>query len=135
MEINKLSKSELIERLRQIGELTLFTSNEKNLSSNSNRSDLEELIGSLPFLLLNEQLFEKNIDISNFAKKLGIDIPTPEKKKKEDLIGRIIVSIAKFDVRKLNNLNNIIKNIESSSKINKNNFFNEWEIAIKSIDL
>ena len=69
--------------------------------------------------------------------KLGIRIPSPEKKKKEDIIGRIVSAVSKFDKRKIEQLNTAIDNLNKKSTTNKdkNNFFNEWEEAIKNIDL
>lgn len=98
--------------------------------------DLENLIGTIPFLLLDEKIFQKNIDITEFAKKIGVFIPSADKKKKEDIIGRIIVSISKFNGFKINELNKIIKKLNSSTTPkNKSNFFKNWDLAIKQMKI
>ena len=131
MDINKYSKKELVDIVKGIN--NLIQNKETKVSK---KKDLESLIGSLPFLLLNEKIFQKNLDVANFGKQLGIRIPSPEKKKKEDIIGRIISSISKFDTKKIENLNIVIEDFKKRpSPTNKSNFFNEWEEAIKNINL
>lgn len=133
MDFNKYNKKELVEIVRAINNLIL----KKEANNISKKKDLESLIGSLPFLLLNESFFQKNLDVANFGEKLGIKIPSPEKKKKEDIIGRIVSAVSKFDKRKIEQLNTAIDNLnkKSTANKNKNNFFNDWEEAIKNIDL
>jgi len=137
---NNLSKKELIDVLENIKKV-LEGNNEKQPSlpfSNSDdfSTDLENLIGTIPFLLLNQQLFEKNQDIADFANKLNINIPSPEKKKREDIIGRVVSAIARFDNKKIAELNYTIKSIKNSDmKKGKSNFFKDWENAIKQIKL
>jgi len=133
MDFNKYNKKELVDIVKSINNLL----QKKEVKGTTKKKDLESLIGSLPFLLLNEAFFEKNLDVANFGEKLGIRIPSPEKKKKEDIIGRIVSAVSKFDKRKIEQLNTAIDNLNKKSTTNKdkNNFFNEWEEAIKNIDL
>lgn len=134
MDFNKYNKKELVDIVKSINNLI----QKKEIKTTvTKKKDLESLIGSLPFLLLNETIFQKNLDVANFGEKLGITIPSPEKKKKEDIIGRIISAVSKFDKRKIEHLNTAIDNLnkKTTKNKNKNNFFNEWEEAIKNIDL
>lgn len=134
MNTEKYTKKELLSTIDEIS--LILQKITKTTEKSVRKNELEELIGSLPFLLLNDKIFEKNLDIARFADKLGINIPTPEKKKKEDIIGRIIVSVAKFDFRKISELNSIISDlVRNKNAISKNNFFNEWEDAIKNMNL
>ncbi|MCL2291189.1 MAG: hypothetical protein FWC34_10915 [Bacteroidetes bacterium] len=135
MNIDKYTRQELISIIEEIEQIFKRRQNIPS-KNNSNKEELEELIGSLPFLFLNEKIFEKNLDISRFAEKIGVSIPSPEKKKKEDIIGRVIVAVSKFNKNKIKELNSIINNLKKNKKKStKNNFFNEWEEAIKNINL
>lgn len=136
MNLDKYTKQELVSLIEEISFLIGKLNQNKNQKSSGRKDDLEELIGSLPFLLLNEKIFEKNLDIARFAEKLGIEIPSPEKKKKEDIIGRVISSVSKFNKSKISELNSIISELNHTKKSNsKNNFFMDWEDAIKDINL
>lgn len=141
-DFNNLSKKELLEileRLKGILEGNVEKQSSlpfSNSNSESTTNDLETLIGTIPFLLLNQQIFEKNQDIADFANRLNIQIPSPEKKKREDIIGRIVSSIASFDDKKIAELNYAIKALKKIDiKKGKSNFFKDWEKAIKQIKL
>lgn len=140
MNINNLSRKELIEILENFKRVldgeSISQSNNITENSSGQQSDLENLIGTIPFLLLNQQIFEKNQDIAEFAKKLDISIPSPEKKKREDIIGRIVSAIARFDNKKITDLYIAIKALKKSDiKRGKSNFFRDWENAIKQMKL
>lgn len=51
------------------------------------------LIGSLPALLMDRELFFKNKDLSDFAEVIGIEVKFPEKRSRDEIIGTIICSI------------------------------------------
>lgn len=149
MELERLSKEELIKLINNIKNILEISNDSKKLELNirSNRrnqkSDLESLIGSIPFILLNTNLLEKNQDVVDFAKRLDIIIPSPEKKNREDIIGRVISAISNFDTEKIRELNNITNNllkISKGKKIHnskelKSSFFNEWDAAIKQMKI
>lgn len=138
MDYSSLSKKDLIDILESIKKAleNESTNQATTNSSQGTQTDLENLIGTIPFLLLNQQIFEKNQDIAEFAKKLNISIPSPEKKKREDIIGRIVSSIAKFDARKITELNFAIRALKKSDmKKGKSNFFKDWENAIKEMKI
>ena len=139
MEFNNLTKKELIEILENLKKVlagdTINQNNQPELNT-TQQSDLENLIGTVPFLLLNQQIFEKNQDIADFAKRLNIDIPGPEKKKREDIIGRVVSAIASFDHSRIAELNKAIKAIKNSDiKKGKSNFFRDWENVIKQMKI
>lgn len=137
---NNLSKKELVDLLENLKRI-LDGNIEKQGSlpfsnSDSSTTDLENLIGTIPFLLLNQQLFEKNQDIADFANKLNIQIPSPEKKKREDIIGRVVSAIAGFDSKKIAELNYAIKSLKKIDiRKGKTNFFKDWENVIKQMKL
>ncbi len=151
MEYKNLSKKELVKLFKDIESLlngsllpqidsaiNKHSSQENNLLTDNydQRNDLENLIGTIPFLLLNQKIFEKNQDIADFAENLGIHIPSPEKKKREDMIGRVVSAIARFDNKMIADLNIAIKSLKKTDiKKGKFNFFRDWEIAIKQMKL
>lgn len=141
MDYNNLSKKDwknlllaLINKIEKEDSATYYSNN--FILPPSRQNELETLIGTIPFLLTNKKIFEKNQDIAEFAKKLNIDIPSPEKKKREDIIGRIVVSIANFDNIKVAELNYAIKALKKTNiNSNKSNFFRDWENVIKNIKI
>lgn len=136
MKYNTLSKKELINIIQTLQKVLNGESVEQENDSQESLNELESLIGTIPFFLLNKDIFEKNQDIADFAKKMDIVIPTPEKKKKEDIIGRIISAIASFDKQKVSDLNKAIKALKKSDvNKGKSNFFKDWEDAIKVMKL
>jgi hypothetical protein len=140
MDYNNLSKKDLVEILENIKRTLEGQAPQKEIpfsdAPTNQQSDLESLIGTIPFLMQNKQIFEKNQDIADFAKKLNIYIPSPEKKKREDIIGRIIFAIASFDSRKISEVNFAIKALKKSDiKKGKSNFFKDWENVIKQMKL
>ena len=109
-----------------------------NQSNNSNQnSQMETLIGSIPFILLDKNIFNKNMDVVEFAERIGISISGGEKKKIDEIVGRIIVAIKEFQPSKISQLNHAITELKSNSKSNskkdKNSFFEEWDKVIKNI--
>jgi len=140
MDYNNLPKKDLIEIFenlkRVLGGVTPQKNNLSSESTTNQQNDLESLIGAIPFLLIDKQIFKKNQDIADFAKKLNIDIPSPEKKKREDILGRIVAAIADFDNDKVAHLNIVIKTFKKSTiKKDKSNFFTDWENAIKQMKI
>lgn len=70
------------------------------------------LVGILPSLLIDEKLFPQNEDIIEFSGlALGITIPRWHKKSKFELIGHIVCSAEKADLRKLQQLVRILEDI------------------------
>lgn len=140
MDFSKLSKRELIEIIDNIKDIIEGLNSPKinrNEKKTNEENPLENLIGTIPFLLTNKDLFEKNQDIADFAKRLDIYIPSAEKKKREDIIGRIILAISNFDEIKVRELNTAIKSLRVSDNIegNKSNFFMDWESMIRQIKI
>lgn len=108
------------------------------ISKSTTKNDkLESLIGTIPFILLNKSIFQKNQDIADFAFKIGVDIPQAHKKKIDDLIGRVITSIAEFSPTKIKKLNQAILELKKSNRetTNKETFFEEWDKAISNMKL
>lgn len=108
--------------------------------SSSNVKDeinmLPHLIGTLPFILVDKTKFSSNNDIVKFAERsLGLEIPSWEKKSREEIIGRFISQIAAKQPSELETFFKIWNkfNIESSKKNSakktsskKANFVDTW---------
>ena len=79
----------------------------------------KELLGVLPFLFQDKELFRRNLDIVDFAESLfKIKISRPEKRVRYELIGIIITEVTKIE--KDSNLNHIIDALSViSSDVNK----------------
>jgi hypothetical protein len=110
-------------------------SNQINYINLSN--DVESLIGSIPFILLDKTIFKKNMDVVEFANKIGIDIQSGEKKKLDEIVGRIIVAIKEFPPEQVKSLNQAIAQVKTKSldspKKDKKSFFEEWDKVIKNM--
>lgn len=108
----------------------------KHYSSQSN--EIENLIGSIPFILLDKTIFQKNQDVVEFASRIGIDIISGEKKKIDEIVGRITVAIKEFPPSKIIRLNQAIAQLKektsTSKKRDKISFFQEWDKVIKNMN-
>ncbi|MCR5888901.1 hypothetical protein LRS06_14220 [Hymenobacter sp. J193] len=158
MNFEKLTKAELIKVLEAISQVIESPSAQKSqkeeffwdghiknraIIKRSNRyiaedidSDLSNLIGVIPFFLLNENIFQKNQDLSDFAKRLDIQVPFAGKRGKEEIVGRIISQIARFDIIKLKQLNAIMDQLTfNPPKEDKNSFFSAWDDIISNMKL
>lgn len=146
--MENISKDELRKLIREII-AEVITDNKpkkRNLSSRhysnqsnniSNSVEVENLIGSIPFILLDKNIFQKNMDVVEFANKIGIEIQAGEKKKLDEIVGRIIVAIKEFEPSKISQLNKAISQLKtkpkSTSKKDKKSFFEDWDRVIKNI--
>ncbi len=96
--------------------------------------DKKDLIGIIPTLLTNHKIIPTNLELFKIANELGIYIPHWNKKSYEDIIGRIVVSISRFDEKKLKRVNRLFKSLTPQiDKADKDTFFSEWEKAIKKV--
>jgi hypothetical protein len=98
--------------------------------------DKKELIGNLPFILMESKYFSTNQDIVNLAVRLNIPIPKNwAKRSKEEIIGRIIVNVSNLEKNKISQLNmilnQILKKVEDGTL--KDDFFLEWDRTIKNM--
>lgn len=60
-------------------------------------SNKNYLIGVLPKFFQDKELFEKNLDLAEFAECLGIYLNNPEKKSRYEIIGTMLCSISEMD--------------------------------------
>lgn len=144
--ISKKYNSIDIQRItNDISELK-YTHSGDNLSCNIRYKNQEKifLIGCLPSLLMDRELFVKNKDLSDFAKIIGVDINQPEKRSRDEIIGKIICSIqdetSKYStneisqlIHRLTNDVNIIENIKSEKRLLNDNY--NWNDAIRNLFL
>lgn len=73
--------------------------------SRNRRNEQTTLLGQLPSLFMDEDLFPGNEDIAEFAKHgLGIEIPRWHKKSKYELIGHVVCNANLLDSRRLKQL-------------------------------
>lgn len=93
----------------------------------------KELIGTLPYVLLDKTYFPTNDIMVKFANKnLGIKIPNPKKKSRNEIMGVIIAEISKKDSKKIGKFSNALNTIlGKENKIKSQDFFNEWTKAIR----
>lgn len=131
--VNQINKSD-IELLEKLLSHTNVESFEKIPLKELNK-DKKELIGKLPFILMETKYFNSNQEIVSFAEKININIPTNwEKRSKEEIIGRIVVSVSKFEPNKLEKLNRILNEILGRVEQGVvSDFFLEWDRVIKKM--
>jgi len=117
---------------------SLSSKHYSNLNNYLNQtSEVENLIGSIPFILLDKSIFQKNMDVVEFANKIGIDIQNGEKKKLDEIVGRVIVAIKEFPPTQIAKLNQAILQLKAKSTTSdtkdKKSFFEEWDKVIKNM--
>ncbi|GKQ11081.1 TPA: hypothetical protein ACTW52_000034 [Klebsiella quasipneumoniae subsp. similipneumoniae] len=100
------------------------------------------LIGALPALLMDRELFIKNKDLSDFAALIGIEVKFPEKRSRDEIIGTIICSIqdentlAKVSdigefIYRLTSDERVISNIKIEKKLMNDNY--DWNRLIRHL--
>lgn len=148
MSTNKMTKEELTELIKTIVSEVLkdqktpkkriSPKHYSNQAENFPATQLETIIGSIPFILLDKQIFQKNIDVIEFANKIGIPIPNGEKRALDEIVGRIIAAIKDFPPSRISQLNAAVEKVKShtssSPKKDKKSFFEQWDKVIKSIN-
>ncbi|WP_128545267.1 hypothetical protein [Larkinella soli] len=94
---------------------------------------IHELIGTIPAILIDKNKFPSNGDIVKFAEMtLNIKVPYWEKKKREEIIGRIVYVIAEEKPKELSKFIipweefNSIKLSESKKDKVVKNFVDTW---------
>jgi len=114
-----------------------YSNPERYTSSVPRNSNLENLIGSIPFILFDKTIFQKNMDVVEFAEKIDIHIVGGEKKKLSEIVGRIIEAIKEFPPSKIVQLNQAIMQLKQipSNKKDKLSFFKDWDYVIKNMKL
>lgn len=146
--MENISKDELRKMIREIiAELNIEKKPVKKSISSKHYSnqinyinqtdEVENLIGSIPFILLDKSIFQKNMDVVEFASKIGIDIQGGEKKKLDEIVGRVIVAIKEFPPSKIATLNQAILQLKArpsnTGKKDKKSFFEAWDKVIKNM--
>jgi len=95
--------------------------------------DKKELIGFLPYALLNKKYFPSRISLVRFARRnLGINIIFPKSKSREAIIGSIIAEVANKDPRHISILVDALKRIiGKQTNEGIKDFFTEWDKIIR----
>lgn len=85
------------------------------------RTDLITLLGRLPALFMDEDLFAGNEDIVEFAQHaLGIEIPRWHKKSKHELIGHVVCNANLLNDRRLKQLGSAIEKLQDARSKTRN---------------
>ncbi|WP_233960458.1 hypothetical protein, partial [Pectobacterium versatile] len=92
-----LDAKKLIEFIHNVDSLkrdeSYFIKHRDSRIRNVEPNEKSFLIGALPSLLMDRELFSKNKDLSDFAALIGIEVKFPEKRSRDEIIGTIICSI------------------------------------------
>lgn len=87
----------------------------------NNKDDIKGyLVGYLPRILLDKDLFQKNKDIDDFARTLGIEISRPEKRSREEMIGIIVCDVHDKNLSDLEKAYNVINSMSNNPLVLSN---------------
>jgi len=104
------------------------------IKSSKINKDKKELIGNLPIILMNLDYFKTNQQLAKFAESLNLKITNWQKRSRDEIIGRIIIEVSKFDYDRIYKLNSILNKLLGKVESGKmNDFFLEWDSVIKQI--
>lgn len=101
--------------------LSRFIQNSKNnsIAKHGLESNTAYLVGVLPRMFQDKELFENNSDLTTFAKDiLGLELKNSEKKSRMELIGTIVCNISNDNSGRLDILVSALENImDNESKM------------------
>lgn len=131
---DNLSKLRMDEYIIARNELiNLIHPSDSSFSNNDvNENVITELIGILPSLLIDKKKFPSNKDLVRFSEhSFNVIVPSWEKKKREEIIGRIVYMIAEkspFELQKFTQgwkeFND--KEKKSTQSKDKTNYVDTW---------
>lgn len=84
---------------------------------NHRNSNKNYLVGILPKFFQDRELFERNSDLARFANYLGINLSSPEKKSRFEIIGTMLCVISEMDEQSLDKLVKAIENLMSNENV------------------
>lgn len=134
VDLNQLNK-ELWNSLdsRRTNNLSLFYS--------ENNSNKNYLIGVLPKLLQDKELFEKNMDLVSFSNALGIEVKFGEKRSRYEIIGAMLCQISELNDEKLDKvvvaieaINNDQSLLTNLKNLKKNAINYDWNLIIQELN-
>lgn len=133
---NALFKIDHYQLMEIKDELFLLMHDDSEKISSDEGKLIPNLIGTLPFILVDKNKFPTNNDIVKFAEcSLKLEIPNWEKKSREEIIGRIISQIAAqneselkdfFEIWNKFNDKKIKQNKKKNIQQNNSNFVDTW---------
>lgn len=104
-------------------------------------SNKNYLIGVLPKFFQDKELFEKNLDLAEFAECLGIYLNNPEKKSRYEIIGTMLCSISEMDELSLDKFvraievllshDDLRQDIKAMRNVHKSSY--SWNQVIKAL--
>jgi hypothetical protein len=95
--------------LEETANLLREISNQKQIETNSINHNVNELVGVLPFLFQDKELFKYNKDIIDFAEDLfNITITRQNKRTRYELIGLVVTEVTTINKTTLNKLVNTL---------------------------
>lgn len=108
----------------------------------NSKNDKKELVGILPSLFQDKELFQKNIEIIQFAENIfDLKITRPDKRTRYELIGLIVTEIDKLNSNNLSKvvdslaiISTDINKMKQLKKSKKNDINFSWNIAISNLN-
>jgi len=104
-------------------------------------SKANELVGILPFLFQDKDLFKQNKDIIDFTQELfGIKITRPNKRSRYELIGLVVTAVSNLDSQNLEKVIDALSSLSGDSKKlkeikkAKNDINFSWNDAIANLN-
>jgi len=127
--------------LEEAAQILRDISSNGKVNGSTPSSKANELVGILPFLFQDKDLFKHNQDIIDFAEDLlGISIPSQAKKTRYGLIGFIVTEVTKLDKKELNKwidalslISNDVGKLKAIKKAKKGIDFS-WNDAIANLN-
>lgn len=126
----------------ELRELENTPTNQSQSSNKVQKNDKKELVGILPTLFQDKELFQKNIDIIDFAQNVfELEISRPEKRTRYELIGLIVTEIVKLNKKDLSKvvdslavITSDVNKMKQFKKSKKENINFSWNIAISNLN-
>jgi len=105
-----------------------------SLRENLKDKDKQQLIGLLPYVLLDKRYFPTNDLLVMFAKKyLGIEIKHYEKRSRNEILGTIIAEVVNKKPEQIKLFVEALNRIMGKEKTVRGDFFTEWDKVIRGL--
>jgi hypothetical protein len=104
------------------------------LEENSKDKDKQQLIGLLPYVLLDKRYFPTNDLLAMFAKNnLEINIKHYEKRSRNEILGIIIAEVVNKKPEQIKLFIQALNKIMGKEKKSTGDFFSEWDKIIRGV--
>ncbi|MBL8309007.1 MAG: hypothetical protein JNL19_01155 [Burkholderiales bacterium] len=131
-----------VSHLRQLAmkDRTERRAHDKRLPVHARQRDLKALVGSMPLVLADAELFPSNEDIAKFAvEALQISIARWEKRSRYEMIGMLVMESMNASPQRLREVGRLLNKISDESesmaqiKLNSRQTGFTWNEAIRSL--